>query len=74
MFKKKENQSADDSFLFRRGNKNIHRRRYGEYTEAKFEAVTKAKAIQRLVHLEIQLQPTNPDNIEDAKKYLVAGA
>jgi len=28
--KKKDKQSADASVLFKRGNKNIHRRRYGE--------------------------------------------
>jgi hypothetical protein len=47
--KKKENQSMNTSVLLRRGNKISMRR----HTETKCGAETEAKAIQRLLHLEI---------------------
>jgi len=69
--KKKDNQSA--SVLFKRGNKNIQRKRYGD----KVWAETKGMAIQSLPHLGIQpihIQPPNPNNIADAKKCMLTGA
>ena len=48
--KKKANQNADASVLLKRGNKNIHRRRY----ETKFGAETEGTAIQSRPHLGIK--------------------
>jgi len=49
----------------------------GGDTETKFGAETEEKAIQRLLHLGIQviyIQPPNPDNVADAKKCILTGA
>jgi len=64
-----DDQSTDASLLLKRGNKNIHRRGYGAETEG--------MAIQSLPHLGIQsiyTQPPNPNDIMDAKKYMLTGA
>jgi len=45
--------------------------------ETKFGAETEGMAIQSLPHLGIQhiyIQPSNPDNIADAKKCILTGA
>jgi len=45
--------------------------------ETKFVAETEEMTIKRLPHLGIQpiyTQPPNPDNIADAKKYMLTGA
>jgi len=64
---------VDSSVLFRRVNKNIHRRRYGD----KVWSRGKGMAIQSLPQLGIQpicREPPNPDNIADAKKCMLTGA
>jgi len=46
------------------------------YKETKFGAESEGMAIQRLPYLGIQsiyIQPQNPDNIADSKKYLLTG-
>ena len=69
--KKTDDQSADASVLLRRGNKNIHRQRYGDKVWSRD---------WRNGHSETappggsaHIQPTNPHNIANAKKYMLTG-
>jgi hypothetical protein len=68
--KKKEDQSADTSFLPRMGSKIPME----GVTETKFKAETVERTIQRLPHGDpTHNQPPNPDTIAHASKILLKG-
>jgi hypothetical protein len=69
--KKKEDQSVDNLVLLKSRN-NIP---MGGDTETKCEAETEGKAIQRLPHPgdPSHIQSPKPDNIVNAKKFLLTG-
>jgi len=76
------------SVLLRKGNKNIHRRRYGDKVwsrdwrnghskPAPHEDPARARAHTHThthTHTHIYLHPPNPDNIDEAKKWMLTGA
>jgi hypothetical protein len=70
LLKKKEDQSVDASFLFRR-EQNIHRRRYRESVQQRLKA---RPSRDRLSWNSSHIQSPNPDTIVDAKKCLLTEA
>jgi len=70
--KKNDNQSVDASVLLRRGNKNIHRKKYADKNlEYRLKERTSRDCC---TWGSSHIQPPNPDNIVDVKKCMLTGA